>query len=150
MNLRTLPAEWGITLVRVMAGIIITLAGVDKLNGGFDAFTKYTTSLALPAPELWGVFIPLLETIGGLLILLGFGARWVAFLFVIEYAVTSFVVKAPRPAPGGGFNSMRIDLMLWVSAITIALVGPGALALDSLVLRRARGQRPLTGRAVTT
>src|SRR5438105_9336783 len=94
MNLRTLPAEWGITVVRVMAGIIITLAGVDKLNGGFDAFTKYTTSLALPAPELWGVVIPLLETIGGLLILFGLGARWVALLFVIEYAVTSFVVKA--------------------------------------------------------
>ena len=88
--------------------------------------------------------------IGGLLILFGLGARWVALLFVIEYAVTSFVVKAPRPAPGGGFNSMRIDLMLWVSAITIALVGPGALALESLVLRRARGQQPLTGRAVTT
>ena len=150
MNLRTLPAAWGITVVRVMAGIIITYAGIEKLGNGFDAFAKFATSLGLPAPELWGVVIPLLETIGGLLILFGLGARWVALLFVIEYAVTSFVVKAPRPAPAGGFNSMRIDLMLWVSAIAIALVGPGALALESLVLRRARGQQPLTGRAVTT
>jgi uncharacterized membrane protein YphA (DoxX/SURF4 family) len=101
------------------------------------------------APE-WGIFIPLLETIGGLLILVGLGARWVALLFVIEFAVTSFLLKAPRQPPCGGFNSMRIDLMLWVSAITIVLVGPGALALDALLLRRGRRQVPMAGRAVPT
>ena len=150
MNLRTLSPEWGITVIRVMAGIIITLAGVEKLGSGFDSFAKFAASLNLPAPEFWGFFIPLLETIGGLLILFGFGARWVALLFVIEYAVTSFYVKAPRPAPAGGFNSMRIDLMLWVSAITIFLVGPGALALETLVPRRGRGRVAMRGRAVTT
>lgn len=150
MNLRTLRPEWGITIIRVIAGIIITYAGIEKLGNGFDVFAKFAAGLNLPAPELWGVFIPLLETIGGLLILFGLGARWVALLFVIEYAVTSFYVKAPRPAPAGGFNSMRIDLMLWVSAITIFLVGPGMLALENVVLRRRRGQTAMPGRALTT
>src|SRR5438105_4932006 len=45
MNLRTLPAAWGITVVRVMAGIIITYAGIEKLGNGFDAFAKFATSL---------------------------------------------------------------------------------------------------------
>jgi uncharacterized membrane protein YphA (DoxX/SURF4 family) len=150
MNLRTLRPEWGITVIRVMAGIIITVAGIDKLGAGFDAFTKSSANFGLPLPELWGTFIPLLETIGGLLILFGFGARWVALLFVVEYAVTSFALKAPRQPPFGGFNSMRIDLMLWVSALTIVLVGPGALALESLVIRRGRREAPMAGRALTT
>jgi len=150
MNLRTLAPEWGIAVIRIMAGIIITFAGVQKLQAGFDAFTKSSVNFGLPMPEVWGILIPLLETFGGLLLLLGLGARWVAFLFVIEYAVTSFALKAVRPEPFGGFNSMRIDLMLWVSAIAIMLVGPGAVALDSLVLRRGRAQMSVGRRAVST
>ncbi len=149
MNLRTLSPEWGITVIRIAAGIIITVAALEKFNGGgFDAFTKTTTGLGLPVPQLWGVFIPLLELIGGLLILVGFGARWVAFLFIVEYFVTSFLLKAPRQPPFGGWDSMRIDLMLWAASITIALVGPGALALESFVMRRAR--TPMMGHAVTS
>lgn len=87
-----------------------------------------------------------METIGGLLILVGFGARYVALLFVVEFFVTTFLLKVPRPAPFGGWDSMRIDIMLWVSAITVALVGPGMLALETLVQRRAPAR--MTGRAV--
>jgi len=140
MNARTLGPEWGIAVIRVMAGIIITVAAFEKFNaGGFDGFTKVTTGLGLPIPQLWGVFIPLLELIGGLLLLVGLGARWVAILFVIEYFVTSFVLKVPRQPPFGGWDSMRIDLMLWAAAIALALVGPGALSLESVLFRgRAR------------
>jgi putative oxidoreductase len=139
VKVRTLPPVWGITVVRVVAGLIIFLAGLEKLTGGFDGFTKSATNLGLPAPELWGVFIPLLETIGGALILVGLGARWLAILFVVEYAVTTFVLKAQRPPPFGGWNSLRIDLMLFSAAVTLVLVGPGALALESLLARSRRG-----------
>jgi uncharacterized membrane protein YphA (DoxX/SURF4 family) len=82
------------------------------------------------------------------MILTGLFSRWIALAFVIEYAVTSFVVKAPRQPPFGGFDSMRIDLMLWAAVIAIALVGPGAFALESVVLRRVRTQAPMAGRPV--
>jgi len=141
MNLRTLPPAWGITVIRVMAGLILTVAAFEKFGGGgFDGFTKTTTGLGLPIPQLWGVFIPLLELIGGLLILVGFGARWVAMLFIVEFFVTSFLLMAPRQPPFGGWDSMRIDLMLWAAAIAVALVGPGQLALESMILRRTSTQ----------
>lgn len=149
MNMRTLPIPWGITIVRVMAGLIITVAAFEKFNGGgFDAFTKTSANLGLPLPGLWGVFIPLLELIGGLMILLGLGARWAAVLFVVEYFVTAFLLKVPRQPPFGGWDSMRIDLMLWAAVIAIAAVGPGAFALETLVLRRTRTELPMAGRAV--
>jgi putative oxidoreductase len=141
MNLRTLPEAWGITIVRVMAGLIITVAAFEKFGGGgFEGFTKASTGLGLPVPEFWGIFIPLLELIGGLALLLGFGARWAAFLFIVEYFVTSFVLKAPRQPPFGGWDSMRIDLMLWAAVIAVAAVGPGAFALESVILRRGRSE----------
>ena len=149
MNLRTLPPAWGIAVIRIAAGVIILVAALEKYSaGGFYGFTRTSSGLGLPFPELWGVFIPLLELIGGLLILVGLGARWVAFLFVVEYFVTSFLLKAPRQPPFGGWDSMRIDLMLWVSAIAIAMVGPGALALESIVARRGRAQASIARRTV--
>ena len=71
------------------------------------------------------------------MVLLGLYARWVAVLFVVEYFVTSFLLKVPRQPPFGGWDSMRIDLMLLTAAVTLVLVGPGALALDSLVFKRS-------------
>jgi alpha-1,6-mannosyltransferase len=149
MNLRTLPPSWGIALVRVMAGLIIMVAGLEKwAAGGLTGFTQGATGMGLPLAQLWGVYIPLQEFIGGFLILTGLGARWVAILFVIEYFVTSFLLKAVRPAPFGGWDSMRIDLMLWVAVIAVAAVGPGAFALESWILRRGRADLPMAGRAV--
>lgn len=146
MGLRVLPPAWGVTVVRVMAGIILIIAALEKFNGGgFEGFTKTTTGLGLPVPGVWGVFIPFLELIGGVLVLSGLAARWVAVLFLIEFAVTSFVLKAPRQPPFGGWDSMRIDLMLWAAAIMLVLVGLGALALDNVVLRRSREPRASMG-----
>jgi putative oxidoreductase len=149
MNLRALPPAWGITIVRLMAGFIITVAALEKFSaGGFEGFTKVASGLDIPMAGLWGVFIPLLELIGGLMLFLGLGARWVAFLFIVEYFVTAFLLKIPRQPPFGGWDSMRIDLMLWAAVIAIAAVGPGAFALESLLLRRGRADMPMAGRAV--
>ncbi|TME36289.1 MAG: DoxX family protein [Chloroflexi bacterium] len=137
--MRALPLSWGITVVRLMAGLIITVAALEKFNaGGFGTFTGVVSGLGIPGAPFWGVFIPLLELIGGLMVLLGLYARWVAVLFVVEYFVTSFLLKVPRQPPFGGWDSMRIDLMLWAAAIMLVLVGPGAFALESLLRRRGR------------
>jgi putative oxidoreductase len=141
MSVRALPPAWGITVVRVVAGLIITVAALEKFSaGGFEGFTKVVVGLGIPAAGFWGVFIPLLELVGGLMVLLGLGARWVAVLFVIEYAITSFALKVPRQPPFGGWDSMRIDLMLLAAAIMLVLVGPGAFALESLLWRRPHRQ----------
>jgi putative oxidoreductase len=147
--MQALHPAWGITVVRVMAGLIIFVAALEKYTAmGFSGFSAVAMQLSIPAASFWGVFIPLLELIGGALILVGLGTRWVAVLFVIEYFVTSFLLKVPRPAPFGGWDSMRIDLMLFTTAIALVLVGPGALALDALVLgRRASGAQRAAARA---
>lgn len=133
MQVPTLPPMWGITVVRVTAGLIIFVAALEKFfGGGFDGFTRVVTGLGIPLPQFWGIFIPLLELVGGGLLLIGLGARWVAALFVIEYAVTTFALKAPRQPPFGGWDSLRIDLMLLATSVSILLAGPGAGAIDNL------------------
>lgn len=151
MHVRTLPAAWGITVVRVMAGIIIFSASIEKFNaGGFPTWTKAMAGFGFPVPEFWGVFIPLLEMIGGALLILGLGARWAAIFLAVEFFGTGLVIKTHRDPPLGGWDSMRIDLMLLATLVAVTLVGPGALALENLLLRRARPDVGVAESAVTS
>ena len=134
---RPLAPTWGITLVRVTMGIILIVASWEKFNaGGLFGFSAGIANFGLPLPQFFGPFITLLELIGGILMLVGFGARWVALLFICEFAVNVFVLKMQRPPPFGGWDSMRIDLMMLATEIAVVLVGPGQLALENLLLRR--------------
>lgn len=134
---RGLTPAWGITLVRMMMGIILIVASYEKLSaGGFFGFSASISNFGLPLPQFFGPFITGLELVGGILLLTGLGARWVAILFVCEFAVNVFILKIPRQPPFGGWDSMRIDLMMLATAIALVLVGPGELALENLLLRR--------------
>jgi putative oxidoreductase len=146
MRVDTYPT-WGIAVVRVTMGVILVVAALEKLTaGGLFGFVPAVTNFGFPVPQLFGPFVPCLELIGGLLILLGLGARWVAILFICEFAINAFVLKVPRQPPFGGWDSMRIDLMMLAAAIMLVLAGAGALALDNLLLKRgarAADLRPL-------
>jgi putative oxidoreductase len=142
MFVKTVAPTWGITVVRVMMGIVLVVAAWEKFSGGgLFGFIPAVTRFGFPAPQVFGVLVPFLEGIGGLLVLIGLGARWAAALFVIEFAVNAFVLKTTSPPPFGGWDSMRIDLMMLASAIMLVLCGPGQLALETVLLRRRGPQR---------
>lgn len=118
-------------------GIILIVASWEKLSaGGLFGFSAGIANFGLPLPQFFGPFITCLEMVGGILMLTGLGSRWVAILFVCEFAVNVFILKIPRQPPFGGWDSMRIDLMMLATAVAVVLVGPGELALERLVLRR--------------
>ena len=127
---------WGITVVRAMMGIILIVAGYQKFAGGVGGFAGFLGQIGVPAPQLFGWFIPTLELVGGILVLLGLGVRWIGLLFIVEFLVVTFYVKLPRPAPGGGWDSARIDLMLVAAAVMLVLAGAGKASLDEMLLKR--------------
>jgi putative oxidoreductase len=123
-------------------GIILIVAGYQKFAGGIDRFAGFLPQLGVPAPELFGWLVPLLELVGGTLVLLGLGVRWLGLLFIIEFLVTAFYVKLPRPAPLGGWDSARIDLMMLAAAVMLVLAGSGRASLDELLLKRRAASVP--------
>ena len=125
--------RWGITVVRLMAGVILFVAGIQKWAGGIGGFIGFVTQLGIPAPQVVGPLIATGEVIGGLLLILGLGVRWVGLWFICEFLVTSLYVKLGR---GAGWDAARIDLMLLVAAVLAVLSGAGALALDEWLVRR--------------
>src|SRR3981081_2022272 len=94
---RPLAPTWGITVVRVTMGIILIVASWEKFSaGGLFGFRGGIEKFGCALPRFFGPFITLLELVGGILMLMGLGARWVAVLFVCEFAVNVFILKIPR------------------------------------------------------
>jgi putative oxidoreductase len=116
-----------------MVGVILVVAGSQKWLSGIGGFVGFVTQLGIPVPQLVGPLIATGELVGGLLVLMGFGARWISVWFICEFLVTSMYVKLGR---GAGWDAARIDLMLLVANVLLLLAGPGAVALDEWLLRR--------------
>jgi putative oxidoreductase len=115
--------------LRIVAGFTFTQHGVQKLFGWLGGQAVAMGSLAWVA----GV----LETFGGLLIVLGLFTRPVAFLLSGQMAVAYFRAHAPR-----GFwpviNSGELAVLYCFIFLFIAAAGPGPLSLDRVVRRKGR------------
>jgi putative oxidoreductase len=118
---------WGITPVRIVMGLIFVVAGYTKLTvAGLPAVTAGFAKYSIPLPGIAALLIAVLELVGGLLLLGGFGTRLLGTLFVCEFIVTTFWVKFRLM----GWNDGRLDLMILAGALLLVLAGPGRAALD--------------------
>ena len=127
-------AGLGITVLRLVVGIIYTVHGLQKLVVyGFAGVSKNFAALGLPFPDVSAVVVTLLEFIGGLLLIAGLFSRPAAVLLAIEMLVAILAVhlKAGFFLPGG----FEYPLALLAADIALALTGPGAFALDAKVIK---------------
>ena len=128
------------TLLRVMAGITFFFHGWSKLQNP-NGFIGFVGSLGFPIPVFFGWLVILLESVGGLLLILGLGVRWVSLLLAVEMVFTTLLVKsrigliAPSGQPGVG---AEIDLMLLAAMLALFILGAGELSLERIFI----GQRP--------
>src|SRR5579864_1960379 len=77
-----------LTVLRLIVGLTFLLSGLGKIQNP-SGFIALVTTLGFPAPELIGWLTILLEPIGGLLLIVGIGTRWLSAYFVLEMLVTA-------------------------------------------------------------
>jgi putative oxidoreductase len=132
-----LPARWApylTSVLRIVAAFSFMTHGTQKLF----AFPGAESRAAVPLASLAGV-AGVLETFGGVLLLVGLFTRPVAFLLAGEMAVAYFLRHAPL-----GFwpllNRGELAVLYCVIWLYFSAAGPGPWSL-SAVLRRpaARG-----------
>ena len=144
MNVNPRTAEtllpWGITLLRIVAGIVFFMHGQQKLfSMGIDGVSGFFGSLGIPAPQLAAIVVSLLETIGGLALIAGVLTRVVGVLLAGDMLVALFLVHRPNGFFAGDGGIELVFLLAGV-ALALALTGPGSLAVDGL-LPNARERR---------
>lgn len=130
-------SDWGLLILRVALGIIFIVHGWPKLNPnspmkGPAGVTGFLTQLRFPAPALFAWILILVETLGGVLLILGPFTRLIALGLAIDMLVAIQLVKrgmakAPFMDPKGG--GWEFEFALLAAAVALLFTGPGAIAL---------------------
>jgi putative oxidoreductase len=129
------------TVLRLIVGVTFIVMGLPKLENP-AGFLRFVAQLGFPAPGVIGWLPVLLEPIGGLLLVLGLGTRWISLYFVLEMLITTVVVKALHGTgftvsgrPGVGYE---LDLLLLAGSVALVVLGAGALSVDESLVKRMR------------
>ena len=115
--------------LRIIVGIGFMIHGIPKLidiPGTQNSFI----SMGLP-PEL-AIVVGLLESIGGLVILLGILTRIAAGLLAFEMIDAILLVKLTKGFTGG----YEVELLYLAIMISLILTGPGILSLEKNLFKR--------------
>jgi len=143
-------ASWlGPLLARLTLAAVLIPTGWGKLQN-LEKITAFFTELHIPAPHVNAVVASSTEFLGGLLLLIGLGARLVSLPLAFTMLVAIFTAK--RAEIDGittllGFTEFTYLAML----VWLALVGPGSAPLDRLFgwTRRRTTERALQPTAPT-
>jgi putative oxidoreductase len=125
-------APYGAFLLRVSMGILFILHGVylKAFVFGMTGAGKFFATLDLPEWFAWVVM--LYETIGGLALIFGIYARWVALFLGVHLLFAAYLGHAGNgwafTNKGGGYE---FPLFWAIACFTLTLLGDGAHALKS-------------------
>lgn len=134
-NAFTSRQGWGITVLRVVVGIVFLMHGGQKLFVlGISNVAGFLGQAGFPLPMLSAVALTAAEFLGGLALLLGLFTR----LAAIPLAFTMLVAMLAVHLKGGFFLPSGFEYTLVLLAANVALVflGSGNAAVDNLLEKR--------------
>ena len=119
---------------RLLLSMLFLPAGIGKITG-FAGTVAYITSVGLPLPALAAIIAVIVEILGGVALIAGFGTRIAALALALFTLVASFFFHAYWAVPA---DQQLIPQLLFFKNIAvvggllaIAANGAGAWSLDS-------------------
>lgn len=124
------------TLLRLGLAAVFIVHGYPKLfskkmpdgsrRGGIAQLATWFSSVGIKPSTFWAVVVGVVECVGGVFLVVGFLVQPVALLLAINMVVAIWKVKFKM----GFVNGWEFDLVLLVMTLALAILGPGAYAID--------------------
>ena len=118
---------------RVLLALIFIVSGFGKVTG-FAATAGYMASKGLPMTQVLLVGAILIELGGGLLVLLGWKARWAALAIFLFLIPTTLIFHAFWGLPAAEAQGQMIhflkNLAIMGGRVLIFARGPGPFSID--------------------
>jgi putative oxidoreductase len=118
---------------RVLLGLIFVVSGWGKLT----AFAPVVASIAnkgLPMPELLAGMAVVIELAGGIILLIGFKARWAALAFAVFLIVITPIFHSFWDVPAAQAMNQQGQFLKNMSILggmlMIIAFGPGRFSID--------------------
>lgn len=117
---------------RILIALIFILSGFSKI-GGFDGTVGYIASKGLPLPQIAAIGAIIVELGGGILLALGWKARWAAAAMLLFTALAAFLFHNFWAMPPDQAQNQMIHFMKNISMmgglLYVVIHGSGALSL---------------------
>ena len=130
-------SRYGPTIIRFGLGIIYFVHGIGKLAGvgpggiGIAGTTGFLASLGFPAPAAFAWILALVETLGGIALVVGLLTRWVSLALAVDALLATVLVNLPvgfiMLTNKGGWE---FTAFLLLALVSLVLTGPGAYSLE--------------------
>lgn len=123
-------------LIRVYWGWLLLQSGIGKIRN-IDKVVSYFTDLGIPAPSFNAHFNAGLETVGGILLILGLGSRIISVPLLINMIVA--YITADKEAWTSFFseNSNKFfaadPFPFLLVSLLILIFGPGYASVDTII-----------------
>jgi len=125
--------RYGSLIGRILIALIFILSGFSKITG-FDGTVGYIANQGLPLPQLLAIGAILVELGGGLMLVLGWKARWAAAAMLIFTALAAVFFHNFWAVPADQMQNQMIHFMKNLSMmgglLFVIVHGSGNLSLE--------------------
>jgi len=121
----------GILFLRIGLGAAFILHGWPKIEGGPETWIKIGSAMKFIGvdflPVFWGFMAAISETLGGVLIILGFLFRPAAFLLTFTMTIAAVMLYHTT---GANFTEWSRPAEMAVIFFSLILIGAGRFSID--------------------
>lgn len=129
----TIQYDWAALVGRILLAAIFVTSGFDKI-GGFEGAVGYIASKGLPMPQVLAVLSIAVELGGGILLVIGWKARWAALAIAVFTLLAAFLFHNYWTYPAA--ERMTQYLNFWKNLsmaggmLMVFALGPGRYSVD--------------------
>src|SRR5262249_10923545 len=138
-NVLNTDAPAATLIIRLLAGLDFFAEGIKKCMFPADCGVGRFEKIGIVYPGLTAPFVGVVETVCGLLLILGFLTRPAALLLLINISVAILTTKVPILIHKGFWPAeaeARTDYSMFMSTLFFLIVGGGVMALDAWLTKK--------------
>jgi uncharacterized membrane protein YphA (DoxX/SURF4 family) len=131
-------------LVRLLVGGVFLSEGIQKFIYADALGAGRFAKIGIPAPAVMGPFVGVVETVCGLMLILGLLTRVAAAPLIIDMLVAIATTKIPILLKSGFWamaHEARTDYSMLLGSVFLLLAGSGRLSLDARIAGGSQTRR---------
>jgi putative oxidoreductase len=133
-NLLKTDAPAATLVIRLLAGGVFFTEGIKKFMFPADWGVGRFEKIGIIFPSLSAPFVGVVETVCGLLLIIGLFTRPAALLLLIDISVALLTTKLPLMMHKGFWPAQaeaRTDYSMFMSTLFLLIIGAGITSLDA-------------------
>ncbi|WP_261306283.1 DoxX family protein [Paenibacillus andongensis] len=115
------------TVLRLLTGVTFFMHGRFKLLWGYTNLSEWLDGQGFPMATFFAHVLPWIELLGGIIMIIGIGTRYLAFVFSLILLIALFKVKLTTGFISNTATGYEFDLLLLVVCLQVAVTSSNSL-----------------------